>query len=65
MKIDSKTLASDIEDFLACGGKVTICKSVKHKIKHNATGKQKPRFGWESPKRRPLQNWDMIDFKKS
>ncbi len=57
-------VASDIEKFLATGGKVTVCKSVTFKTRHPASGKQKLFAGWSEPKNRPSNPWDFIEAKR-
>lgn len=58
------TVAADIESFLETGGKVTVCKSVKFKTRHPASGKQKLSQGWMEPKNRPSSPWDFIETKR-
>ena len=54
------SVASDLDAFFRSGGKVVVCKTVRRKVRMQASGFQKLSFGWAEPKARPSNAWDLI-----
>lgn len=61
--VNHETVAADVAEFLATGGRVTVCKTSRRKVRMEAKGKQKLSFGWSAPKNRPCVMWDNIETK--
>ena len=55
------SVSDDVSKFLASGGSVVTCKSVKRKVKHSVTGKQKMVFFEKEPPKRAHSSWGLID----
>lgn len=55
------SVSSDVNQFLASGGTVVTCRTVKRKIKHPASGHQKTVFFEKQPPKRAHSSWMLID----